>query len=258
MTATSNQVYSQSGLAYFIRGFDLITTKGLKRFVIIPILVNLILFGVALGYLINNSGAWMAQLMSYLPSYFQWLEFILYPLLFLVVILSFGLLFNTITNFIAAPFNGMLAEKVERHLSGESLGDEGLLSLLKDIPRTLGRELQKLMYYLPRLLLFFIALLLLPGIGQVLWLAFGAWMMAIQYLDYPFDNHKISFAQMRRELGAQKGKSFGFGIMVALVTMLPLVNFVVMPIAVCGATALWVDHFRAGVLHRAGRVSPTS
>jgi CysZ protein len=26
--------------------------------------------------------------------------------------------------------------------------------------------------------------------------------------------------------------------------MLPLVNLIVMPVAICGATALWVDHYR--------------
>lgn len=42
------------------------------------------------------------------------------------------------------------------------------------------------------LLLYFV-----PGIGQtvvpVVWFLFGAWMLAIQYCDYPFDNHKVGF-----------------------------------------------------------------
>ena len=46
-------------------------------------------------------------------------------------------------NFLAAPFNGLLAEKVERYESGEALGDEGFMGLIKDIPRTVGREFQK-------------------------------------------------------------------------------------------------------------------
>jgi uncharacterized protein involved in cysteine biosynthesis len=71
---------------------------------------------------------------------------------------------------------------------------------MKDIPRIMKREWQKLAWYLPRaivlLLLYFI-----PGIGQtvapVLWFLFSAWMLAIQYCDYPFDNHKVPFKTMR-------------------------------------------------------------
>ncbi len=59
---------------------------------------------------------------------------------------------------------------------------------MKDIPRIMKREWQKLARYLPRaivlLLLYFI-----PGVGQtvapVLWFLFSAWMLAIQYCDYP-------------------------------------------------------------------------
>ncbi|HCB16279.1 MAG TPA: sulfate transporter CysZ, partial [Alteromonas sp.] len=37
----------RSGIGYFGQGFDLITTKGLKRFVFIPLMINLVLFSVA-------------------------------------------------------------------------------------------------------------------------------------------------------------------------------------------------------------------
>ena len=34
--------------------------------------------------------------------------------------------FGTLANWIAAPFNGVLSEKVERHLTGQAMGDDGL------------------------------------------------------------------------------------------------------------------------------------
>ena len=69
-------------------------------------------------------------------------------------------------------------------------------------------------------------------------------MMAIQYCDYPFDNHKIDFNQMRQRLTEHKGKSYSFGLAATLISMVPLLNLVLMPVAICGATALWVDHLR--------------
>jgi len=162
------------------------------------------------------------------------------------VLLIFALIFGTLANWIAAPFNGLLAEKVEAHLTGRSMHNSGWTDLIKDIPRTLARELTKLSYYLPRALGFLILFFLLPVIGQILWFLFSAWMMSVQYADYPFDNHKISFTDMKSKLLADKSLTFSFGIMVSIFSMIPIVNFIVMPVAICGATSMWVNEYKSG------------
>jgi CysZ protein len=159
-------------------------------------------------------------------------------------LLIFALIFGTLANWIAAPFNGVLSEKVERHLTGQDLGDEGVMSLVKDIPRTVGRELTKLIWYVPRAIGFLLLFFFLPIIGQVLWFLFNAWMMAIQYCDYPYDNHKIDFTRMRLHLGEHKGKAMTFGMMVNIFSLIPVVNFIVMPVAICGATSMWVRELK--------------
>jgi CysZ protein len=45
---------------------------------------------------------------------------------------------------------------------------------------------------------------------------------------------------MRRTLRRHRSLSIGFGSAAAGLTMIPIVNFVVMPAAVAGATAMWV------------------
>lgn len=197
-------IYSDNGFAYLARGLQLIQSKGLKRFVIIPILVNLLLFSAAIYWLTVTTQQWTTQLMEWLPGYFQWVEYLIYPLLVIFIIGMFYFLFTSLTNLIAAPFNGLLAEKVEQYESGQSIADDGIAGLIKDIPRTLGREFQKMAYFIPRALGFFLLSLLIPVIGQVIWFVWVCWMMAIQYLDYPFDNHKLPFTRMRFELRAQK------------------------------------------------------
>ncbi len=105
--------------------------------------------------------------------------------------------FSVVANFIAAPFNGILSERVEQRLRGNSLSTE--LSLLQMIPGTLARELAKLAYFLPRVLLLLI-LGFIPLINlatPVLWFIFSAWMMAIQYIDYPMDNNGLTFKRMK-------------------------------------------------------------
>ncbi len=77
-------------------------------------------------------------------------------------------------------------------------------------------------------------------VAAVLWFLFNSWMMALQYVDYPADNHKVSFPALRKLLGDTRLSALGFGLPVALAAMVPVLNLFVVPAAVCGATAYWV------------------
>ena len=52
---------------------------------------------------------------------------------------------------------------------------------------------------------------------------------------------------MRKALKLQWKHSYVFGISVYLLSLVPLINLLIMPVAVCGATAMWVDKFRAAL-----------
>ncbi|MFI3247031.1 MAG: sulfate transporter CysZ [Ferrimonas sp.] len=233
-----------TGLHYFLQGLTLIRQPGLRRFVLIPLAINLLLFSIAFTFLFQKIDGIVASTISHLPSYLSWIGFFLEPLLFASFILTAAYLFTIVMNFIAAPFNGLLAEKVELYLTNQPLNDDGIIDLIKDTPRILKRELTKLTYYLPRALLFLILLIFLPGVGAFLWFGFSAWMLAIQYLDYPFDNHKVPFNRMLAALGQQRFRAFTFGGICAFTAAIPLINLIVMPVAVCAATVFWVDKYR--------------
>lgn len=233
-----------SGASYFIKGFSLIRQKGIRRFVFIPLAINALLFSFAFYFVYLELNSYMATIMAWLPSWLDWLSVVLWPLAVFTVLVIFSFVFSTVANWLAAPFNGLLSEKMEAILSGQKTPKGDMLDIIRDIPRTLSREWQKLSYYLPRAIGFFILLWVLPIFGQIIWFLFIAWMMAIQYKDYPFDNHKIPFAQMKDVLKQNQGVSYSFGITVAVFSMIPIVNLVVMPVAICGATALWVDYYQ--------------
>ncbi|HGO5849642.1 TPA: sulfate transporter CysZ [Mannheimia haemolytica] len=246
MSSVFSEPQNQVGLGfhYFIYGWRLLLQRQFLPFVIFPILINTVLMvGLIWGFFANIGGL----LDMLLPSWLEWLSFVLIPLIFLMILVGFYFAFTTLANFVAAPFNALLAEKVELQLTGEPLGDMSFGAMLKDVPRMLKREWQKMMYSIPRLIALFV-LGFLPVVGQtvapVLTFIFGAWLIAIQYCDYPFDNHKISFQRMRNALSQSRTLNFTFGALVSLFTMIPFVNLVVMPVAVCGATALWVKKYR--------------
>lgn len=220
---------------------------GIRAFVILPLLANIVVMGGALWWLFSQFGGWMTWLMDKVPGWLQWLDYLIWPVAVISVLLIFSYFFSTVANIIASPFNGWLSEKLEAELTGRPAPDQGWADLMKDISRILKREVVKLLYYIPRAIILLI-LFFIPGVGQtiapVLWFIFGAWMMSVQYGDFPFDNHKVSFPDMKRTLRRDNMTNLQFGSLVSVLTMIPFVNLFIMPAAVCGATALWVDRYR--------------
>lgn len=237
------QTPASRGLYYFIQGFKLIQHSRLRPFVIVPLLVNLLLFSVCFYFLFQQIGIWLDELETYL-SWFSWLIYILKPLAFILILVIFGFIFGSVANIIAAPFNGLLAEQTELLLSNAENTGMSIKEVIYDIPRIFKREIIKILYYVPRALGLLI-LFLIPAFGQtvapILWFLFTAWMITLQYSDYAFDNHKIDFKNMKTQLGSKKTQSLTFGSLIAFAQSIPVLNFIIMPVAVCGATAMWMD-----------------
>jgi CysZ protein len=49
---------------------------------------------------------------------------------------------------------------------------------------------------------------------------------------------------MKNILAEKRLTSSGFGMVVMVGTMIPFVNFIIMPAAICGATAYWVEELK--------------
>lgn len=240
-----------SGAQYFTKGLQLVRLKGIRHFVVLPLLINIVLLLSACIWVFNKLLDWKTQFYNWSWEWVQWIldnfGWLLWPVVFIVIFLSVFYFFAIIANWLAAPFNGLLSEAVERHLAGKDTSqNESFSSVIKDLPRIFGREWAKLKYWLPKALACLI-LFLIPGVNlvaPVIWVLFSAWMMAVQYIDYPMDNHKVSFHDMLTQLRARRGGPLGFGGTVMLITMVPIANILVMPVAVAGATALWYENYR--------------
>jgi CysZ protein len=233
------------GLGYLGEGFHLIRQPGLRLFVMIPLVLNILLFGALFYLLAEFFGVLITSAMGMLPDWawlqsLDWLFWILYGAVILLM-LAYG--FVILANLIGSPFYGYLSELTEKHLTGQEVStDGGWGQIARDVPRALWREVQKIAYYLPRALGLFI-LGLIPVVNlvaAVLWFAFNCWMMALQYVDYPADNHRVSFKGLKHNLQGTRLTALGFGLPVALGAMVPVLNLFVVPAAVCGATAYWV------------------
>ncbi|MCM2330255.1 CysZ protein [Geopseudomonas sagittaria] len=240
-----------SGPGYLGAGLKLILRPGLRLFVLLPLTINLLLFVGLIVLAVREFEGWVASLMPGLPTWLSFLEYLLWPLFVVLVLLILFFSFTLLANLIAAPFNGFLAEKVEAVVRGEDTSPPfSWGELLAMIPRTLARELRKLAYFLPRAL-GLLVLSLIPGLNLIaapLWLLFGVWMMAVQYIDYPADNHKLGWDEMLAWLRAKRWQSLGFGTATYAALLVPGLNILLMPAAVAGATVFWVREDGAALL----------
>ncbi|MGJ7458328.1 sulfate transporter CysZ [Halomonas sp. RA08-2] len=226
------------------RGTRLAYSPGLRRYVFAPIVVNLLVYSVVLRVVLANFGGWLEGWMALVPGWLAWLEWLIWPLFVISLVIIVFFTFTLVTHLIAAPFYGFLAARVEVAATGRPpLDDRGFMKTAVD---ALGRELVKLAYIAPRALLLLVVSWI-PGLNllaPLLWALFSAWVMAIAYLDYPMDNNKVSFADMRRRLRARWWQSLTFGGCVTLVTWIPLANLFLLPGAVSAAVLMWNQHYR--------------
>lgn len=218
-------------------GVRLIRQPGLRRFVIIPLVINMALFSIA---------SWMLWLYlstavdSMLPSWLSWLAWLILPVFMAAVMVVVYYAFTLVANIIASPFYGYLAKGVEGHLKGDPH-----LSLETDFFSTetlaiLGSELRKLVYYLVRAIPLLL-LSLIPGVNVItlpLWLLFSAWFLSFEYTGYAFENHGVLFNEQKRILKQSRANSLAFGGLSLLATTIPIVNLFAPAVAVAGATKM--------------------
>ncbi|TNF55264.1 sulfate transporter CysZ [bacterium] len=232
-----------SGLTYFFKGIRMIFHPGLRRFVIIPLIINIVIFTAAILVGIDQFDTLLDWLMPQGEAW--WIEFarvILWILFSAMISLIVFFTFTLIANLLGAPFNGLLSEKVERSLSGEIHEEEGgVRLLLASIFPSLLSEARKMAYFLIFAAVVLILSLFIHVLSPLLWGIFASWMFALEYIAYPMENHGIYFSKTRAQVRKKRAISFGFGMAVMFATMIPLVNFLVMPSAVAGATILWVE-----------------
>lgn len=233
------------GPSYLARGVSMLGAPGLRRYVIVPILVNVVLIALLVGLLGWQINDWLNHWLSGLPHWLSWLENVLWWLVMALTTLAFCYFFTLLANLIASPFNGMLSARVEELATGRP--PHSGMSLAGEMWDGVTGELRRLRYYASRALvlaLVSLVLLFIPIANLAiapLWFVFGAFMLAFEYLDQPMANRGMGFDDKMQRLHDRRWRHLGFGGTVTLLTALPLLNLVVMPAAVIGATLLYIE-----------------
>ncbi len=237
-----------TGAGYFLSGLAMTFQPGLRRFVVIPLIANVVLFSLMGWLLYEVIKDFYGAAMLTVPEWLQFLSWVITPLLWLAGGLMTGYVSTLLVLMLTSPFHALLAEKVEESITGEPVPElEGIAAALLEVPRALFREIRKFLYYVPMALSVLI-LTIIPGFNAFAplgWFLLGAWMMSLQFVDYPMGNHGLQFRDVRDACAERRLSTIGFGGTIAVFTGIPLLNLVVIPAAVIGATLLWCEELRS-------------
>jgi CysZ protein len=227
------------GVGAFKEALTLSRHPRLRRFFWAPAAVSFVIIVATASLLFSYVDDLVVWMMSFVPDWLSFLDVILAPLIYIVGVLLAAWFFGYFATIVASPFLGVLAAHVEELVTGTA--PQATLSLGAMALMTFKREARKLLYHLPRLLIVLV-ITLIPGVNALspfVWFFFGAWMMAVQFADFAAENEERPFTDTLAILKANRAASLGFGAPTALAMGIPVVNFLVIPFAVTGATVLW-------------------
>jgi CysZ protein len=225
--------------------------RSLWKWAVLPAGVNILLFSIAFAILIayvptlyHLAGFESSTQHSWLWS--SALNVLSATLGVLLILLSGAILavvFLLLSTIIAAPFLDVLAQQVES-LHGETQAATFNLGYIwRSFWVSIGAELKRIGFvvivYIVLFLLSFIALL--APLTVLAGTLFTILFLPLQYAGYTMDHRLMTFRQRRALIAQRPGLMFGFGIAAFMTLLVPLLNFVCLPILVVGGTLLMME-----------------
>lgn len=233
----------RSGPACLLEGFRFLLRPGLRRYVLLPALGNLVLFSIAAMLVFWGLDHAMAQ---WLPEQAGWIRWLLFPLISLGLLLVSLFAFTVVANLLLGPFLGLLAEHLNHLLGGEPPAPgQGWWRDLRD---GLGQELRRLGYILLCFLGVF-ALGFVPILNLLaapLGLLVTAWMLALEHAAHPLGLRRLRVREQLGFLRQHRLAALGFGLSSMGLLLVPVVNLILLPAAVAGMT-LFVHERRSAL-----------
>jgi CysZ protein len=223
----------------------LFSHPSLIRFFLFPFAINLLVFGFGTWAFIHYFDAILATFVS---SPELWYQYILYYLLATVLSLLFAITFvfgfTAVGNLVASPFNDLLSEKTEEIVLGRKIDEPfSLKMVMADAQTAVLNELKKI----GLLILIQLTLLLtnlIPIVGSIIFAITSPiavmFFLAYEYMDFTLSRKHLVFGEKWRIILDHKAACLGMGLGFFFTTVIPFVNFFVMPFAVIAATRLYL------------------
>lgn len=217
-------------LKCLFQGVKMLNHPQLRKYLLIPLLINIVLYSGAfvLGYHFVA-----ALLQQFIPDWLHWLSWIIWPLFFVSFLVIVFFTFTLIANLIAAPYYSLLSAKVLQIITHQN-------EVIVEQPwnKVFFGELNRIGYLSLRILPL-LALFLVPVanlLAPILWALFAAKGISMEFMAYPLENRGMPFPQQRQFLKQSSLGILSFGGVTGLALTLPVINLFIGQAAVIGAT----------------------
>lgn len=250
-----------AGASYPWRTLGIFKNKPyLWGYLIVPFLLNLILglflYGGLLFFgwqgveqLTANLSQWLESLIANLPTWLGLLEYLIVGLGWLLrLLLVVGLLLLTgfvLTQFgvlLGSPWYGQLSQELEKIRTGRTYTLE--VGMFTDLWRAILFELKKLALMAIAALLLLL-LNLVPGIGTLVVTVGGLCLtltiVCLDFFDPPLERRRLRFRDKLKLVWTSLPASAGFSFVCLVLSGIPLLNLLTIPLCVAGGTLFFCD-----------------
>jgi CysZ protein len=224
-------------LESFIQAFSLLKQPGIKQFLILPVLINLVIYTLAFYFGFNALTDWSNSL---IPTWLSWIDWLLFPVIASLFFVTGIFTFTLLANLVASPFYGQLSHYILKRIHTSDHSPSAL-----SWQSSLTSEFRKMTYIVIRLIPLLI-LFVIPGINLVapfFWALFACWGMAMEFLAYPMDEYSYTFEEQKIILRQNRTGTLVFGAIIAIGMTIPLVNLIAGQFAVISAS-LYIKKLR--------------
>lgn len=241
----SNTLY---GAGLVLEGLRLLAGPGLRPYLVLPIAIGSLALSIVftLGATLGKSLLhWLGpELDSGLPM-FDWLwHWLWWPSLAIGLVGLTAYVAALAALLIGAPFNVLLADKVEYALTDKRETRAKRIVLPRTARIAWRDQCKRVAIASVWLLPAWLLSLLIPVAGVVAWLALASWNLGLQYVRQQMRHEGSAIREVRARLRRHRAMTFGFGATTFALTLTPILNLVAMPAAVVGATLMWLREFK--------------
>jgi CysZ protein len=212
--------------------------------VVIPLVLNLILFASLLGWgfseFADTLNGWLTGHQAWYWTALVWVAKVFFWLVVLIVVYF---IFTPLALLIASPFNDRLAESVEKTYGFNIEDDRPMLKMIfGEAVYAVKGEIKRLVLVLAVfvvLLLFNLIPVFGPPIYAVLAFLWGCWAASMEFTGFAADRRHLGLRRKWSLLRDSSAPAFGFGIVTLFLLMIPFLNVLIVPVSAVGGTMLF-------------------
>lgn len=239
-----------AGALYPFRALGVLNRRpGLRKYVVIPIIVNIIVGAALYAGLLFAGLNWIDSLLVGLPEWAVVFEVLLQAVLVVLLLLVIGFVLLQFGVVLGAPWYGQLAERLELIYMGQTVDQPAsVMNIARDIWHALSFEASKLLLLLaigvPLLLLNF-----LPPAGTTVATVGGITLMSIitclDFFDPSLSRRRLRFRSKLNLIRRTLPASASFALVCFGLVSIPLINLFAIPLCVTAGTLFFCERIRA-------------